>query len=235
MSSASPSGFLDSRVRCLFRHDQAGRITIANECGGARAPRFYLMRTPAAACWRFRDDLPAAIADQIEELCRDEPTRANLREPPRHARRYRALLEADMPIEREWSGPAYRFPRSVAAPTGEVVAITLVNTDLLVADFADWLPDTGWRDPMVALLHEGRVVSLCASVRITPAAHEAGVETLPAVRGRGFAGGVVAAWARAVRNLGAEPLYSTSWENTASQAVARKLGLVPFGSDFHVT
>ena len=235
VTSAGSSEFVDSRVRCLFRHDQEGRITFANERVSVRAPRFFLTRTPAAACWRFRDDLPAAIADRIEELCREEPIRADLREPPRHARCYRALLEADMPIEREWIGPAYRFTRPIAAPAGAIVAITPVNTHLLVPDFADWLPDTGRCDPMIALLHKGRVVSLCASVRITSAAHEAGAETLLAFRGCGFATDVVAAWARAVRKIGAEPFYSTSWENTASQAVARKLGLVLFGSDFHLT
>ncbi len=235
MTLAGSSEFVDSRVRCLFRHDQEGRITFANEHVSARAPRFFLTRTPSAACWRFRDDLPVAIADQIDELCRDEPTSADLREPPRHSRRYRALLEADMPIEREWSGPAYRFPRPIAAPTGAIVAITTVNTHLLVPDFADWLADTGRCDPMVAYLHDGRAVSLCASVRITSAAHEAGVETSPAFRGCGYAADVVAAWARAVRKLGAEPFYSTSWENTASQAVANKLRLVLFGSDFHLT
>ena len=235
VTSAGSSEFVDSRVRCLFRHDQEGRITFANEHVSVRAPRFFFTRTPAAACWRFRDDLPAAIADRIEELCREEPTRADLRDPLRHARCYRALLDADMPIEREWIGPAYRFARPIAAPAGVIVAITPVNAHLLVPDFADWLPDTGRCDPMIALLHEGRVVSLCASVRITPAAHEAGVETLPAFRGCGFAADAVAAWARAVRKIGAEPFYSTSWENTGSQAVARKLGLELFGSDFHLT
>jgi predicted GNAT family acetyltransferase len=72
-------------------------------------------------------------------------------------------------------------------------------------------------------------------VRITHEAHEAGVETLPDFRGRGYATDVVAGWARLVRSLGAVPLYSTSWENAASQAVARKLRLVQYGADFHIT
>jgi predicted GNAT family acetyltransferase len=57
------------------------------------------------------------------------------------------------------------------------------------------------------------------------------VETLEGYRGRGYAPMVVAAWARAVRETGRIPLYSTSRNNRASEAVARKLGLVQYGSD----
>jgi hypothetical protein len=42
-------------------------------------------------------------------------------------------------------------------------------------------------------------------------------------------------WARVVQSLGAIPLHSTSWENSASQAVAKKLHLVPYGADLQVT
>jgi len=35
--------------------------------------------------------------------------------------------------------------------------------------------------------------------------------------------------------MGAIPLFSTSWENAASQAVAKKLRLAQYGADFHVT
>jgi predicted GNAT family acetyltransferase len=53
------------------------------------------------------------------------------------------------------------------------------------------------------------------------------VDTLEAFRGRGYAPVVVAAWARSVRHSGRIPFCGTSWDNAASQAVARKLGLVP--------
>ena len=61
-----------------------------------------------------------------------------------------------------------------------------------------------------------------------------GVETLPDFRGKGCAREVTAEWARRVRAAGAIPMYSTSWENKASQAVARKLHLNCYGADFHL-
>jgi predicted GNAT family acetyltransferase len=72
-------------------------------------------------------------------------------------------------------------------------------------------------------------------VRKTAIAHEAGVETAKEFRGRGCAVEAVAAWARIVRDAGRIPLYSTSWQNYASQALAAKLRLVRFGSDLHIT
>jgi predicted GNAT family acetyltransferase len=78
-------------------------------------------------------------------------------------------------------------------------------------------------------------VCICASVRISDAAHCAGVETQAGHRRRGHAVNAVAGWARAVQSLGAAPFYSTSWDNMASQGVARRLGLSLVGVDFHVT
>jgi hypothetical protein len=45
---------------------------------------------------------------------------------------------------------------------------------------------------------------------------------------------VTAAWAAAIRASGRIPLYSTSWSNTGSLAVARKLGLSVYASDWSV-
>jgi len=89
--------------------------------------------------------------------------------------------------------------------------------------------------PLFVVTCDGHAVSVCASVRQTSDAYEAGVETAVAHRGHGFAAPAVAAWAAAVRAMDRVPLYSTSWKNTASQAVARKLGLIQFGNDLHIT
>ncbi len=44
----------------------------------------------------------------------------------------------------------------------------------------------------------------------------------------------VAAWAAHVRAAGLLPLYSTSWDNHASQGLARSLGFDLYGEDFSV-
>ena len=222
------------QVEGLFTYDDAGRMGFVDEQDGGRAPRFFLGRTPAGNLWRFRDDLtPRTVAD-LTALCETEPV-VDTSQLSRHGDAYREVLEETAPIERAYAGPAYHFPEEIPVPSHQIVALSEANAGLLEADFPDWVEDTRHRPLIFGLLHEGRVVSICASVRTTAEGHEAGVETLASERGRGFAPAVVAGWARAVRALGAEPIYGTGWENLASRAVARKLGLVMFGEDFHLT
>jgi len=143
------------------------------------------------------------------------------------------LLGLHAPVQKLWTGPAYQFSEDVE-PSQHVLTITQTNAEMLWGGFEELaaeLPD--WQ-PCVAIVVEGRAVSVCCSVRITLKAHEAGVETLPEFRGKGHAKDVVAGWARMVRSMGAMPLYSTSQENTASQEVAQKLHMVLYGTDFHV-
>jgi RimJ/RimL family protein N-acetyltransferase len=116
-----------------------------------------------------------------------------------------------------------------------VLAITQSNAEVLRGGFEELVAEVSDWQPVVAIVEDGRAVSMCHSVRITSETHEAGVKTLPGFRGKGYAQDVVTGWAHLVRSLGALPLYSTSWDNTASQAVARKLGLAPYGTDFHIT
>jgi predicted GNAT family acetyltransferase len=81
---------------------------------------------------------------------------------------------------------------------------------------------------------DGRAVSLCASVIAVDEAHAAGVETLPAYRQRGLAADAVAAWAGAVLRMNATPFYGTTFDNLASQGVARRLSMKLEGSEFSV-
>ena len=227
--------WLDLHLRALFVHDDRSRILTRNALDGGSAPRFFLGRTSDGNRWRFRDDVPGDLVATLETLCREEPVVADLRAPLRQEARYRDLLARHGPLGEVWAGPAYRFPADLPPADANTVSLTHENAELLRGgDLEPWLEDIGNSEPLLALVREGRAVSVCGSVRITTGAHEAGVETSAAARGRGFAATVVDAWARAVRELGAEPLYSTSWENTASRAVARKLGLIPYATDFHI-
>jgi hypothetical protein len=226
-------------VEALFTHDASLRIQFVNEPwanGTVRVPadRFFLGRTAAGNMWRFRSDLPGSLVEQLELLCVDEPVTKNLNQKPRHLEAYLRLLEGHGSIRQVWLGPAYRLPVS-ARPSLRPVRITAANAGVLGAGFEEMAAELEVAQPFFGLVQGGHAVSICRSVRITPEGHEAGVETLSDFRGKGYAPEAVAGWAAAVAEMGCIPLYSTSWENTASQAVARKLEAICYGVDFHIT
>ncbi len=235
--------FLDLQVDALFTHDPAGRIVAINEPGGGPAPRFFLGRTRTGNLWRVRHDLPEATARQLDALAAAEPVQDDLHAEPQNMAAFLGALRADQDIQSVYSGPAYRFPDGLPAPAGltpaaGVTRITRANLHLLrLLQRMGWDLEAlaggeleGW-EPMVAVVADDAAVSLCFSARLTDRAAEAGVQTLEAYRGRGYAPAVVAGWAHAIRATGRIPLYGTSWDNRASQAVARKLGLVQYGVD----
>ena len=81
-----------------------------NALGGGDPPRLFLGRTAVGNRWRFRHDLPDQLVGQLEALCEEEPVAGDLREPPRHAARFSAVLTRCAPIAETWTGPAYRSP-----------------------------------------------------------------------------------------------------------------------------
>ncbi len=224
-------------VQASFTHDARSRLLSVNEPGagdGEVAPRLFLGRTRAGNLWRFRADLPEILIEELEALCVDEPVGKEFHSNPRHLEACVRLLETHAPVQKFWVGPAYQFAEYFE-PSRHALAITETNAEMLRGGFEELVEELPDWQPFLAIAEESRAVSVCRSVRITPDAHEAGVETLPAFRGKGYAKDVVAGWAHSVQSMGAMPLYSTSWENTASQAVAKKLHLVLYGADFHVT
>jgi RimJ/RimL family protein N-acetyltransferase len=226
---------LELQAGALFTYDSAGRIVATNEPDGGPAPRFFLGRTRMGNLWRLRNDLPEVTALRLNELAAAEPVVDDLRAEPTKMDSFLEALSADQEVRHVWSGPAFGFPDTLPAQTVTVTQISRATLHLLhqmnwdqtalAREFEQW-------EPMFAIVEDDVAVSLCFSSRLTENAAEAGVETLEAYRGRGYAPALVTAWAHVVRALGCIPLYSTSWDNLASQAVARNLGLVQYGVDF---
>lgn len=214
------------QLRTLYVLTEDGRIASTREPGERRPPLFALIRGRTSCAWGVRADVPDEVADELDRLASSEPPPSDLVEPPRHAGRYVALLGG-----RVESGPAFAFPEEIAAPDG---VVRVDDPAMLAGHFTDLAEDLAAGGPMVATLEEGRVVSVCHCARWSAEAAEAGLFTLETHRGRGYGPRVTAAWALAIRATGRTPLYSTSWTNESSQAVARKLGLKAYASDWNV-
>lgn len=234
MRDPSDLELLAMHVRALYTQDSDARLLTVNQWNGGTAPRFFLGRTKGGNVWRFRNDLPAALTVALAQACRSEPPLGSSEARPAHYSEYLRLLEAHKAVEWIASGPAYLLTAFETARDPSVVAIDSTNAFLLRGGLEDWIDDVPHRRPFFTMLEEGRAVAVCASVRITALAHEAGVATLPAYRRQGHATAVVSAWAAAVEAIGAIPLYSTAWENTSSQALARRFRPRLYGADFHI-
>ncbi|MBB6733895.1 GNAT family N-acetyltransferase [Cohnella sp. CBP 2801] len=223
---------MELHVEALFTHDRRLRLRDVNEPwpGAAPAARFFLGRTvEGTAICRFRHDVPDLLVEQMEERVADETV--DYREKPKHFEAYLSLLQA----EQFTMGPCYLVPAELT-PTMQTVRVTRENVTELSRGGFEWLvSEIDYAQPCIALVRDGRAVSVCRSVRIAPRAHEAGLDTLERYRGNGYAAEVVAGWAAAVRETGCLPLYSTSWDNRASRSVARKANLVLYGANFTVT
>lgn len=226
--------FMRLHTRALYVYDGNGRITGCNQFNGGAIPRFHLARTETSNYSVFRSDVPLEVVDAVNQLVLKEPPLKQLDALPKFQNEYTEILSSHRSVESIWHGPAYRFTNKESTSDPNVVVIDSMNMELLENHLGDWLDDVRHRRPFVALLDGGSAVAVCASARMTAEAHEAGVETVPAYRGRGYAARVVSAWAKAVSLDNAEPMYSTSWDNLASQAVANTLKLELVGTDFHI-
>ncbi len=231
-SSLTDLELVEVEVDALFTYDAAGRMMADNEPDGEPAPRFFLWRTREGNMWRVRYDVPEHIVQRLEALVAAEPVPDDLQAPPVCLHAALDVLRLDYEPVVGHHGPAYRFPAEMPVPDG-VTRITRENLQLLrrMVGRIDALDrDFDHVEPWMSMVVDGVAVTSCYSSRLSDRAAGARVDTLEAFRGRGYAPSVVAAWARSVRDSGRVPLYGTSWDNTASQAVARKLGLVRFGA-----
>ncbi|MCY3722889.1 MAG: GNAT family N-acetyltransferase [Candidatus Poribacteria bacterium] len=232
----SDAELIKIQVEVLFTQDKNGYLQRINESTGATepAPRFFFGYTNEGSICRFRHDLPDNVVAQLKEVAAAEPMPMNSQKIPRNHRQFEDILQSHAPIKGVWVGPAYRFPEHITPPTS-IVQLPRENAELLKGDFTEMVSELNSSQPYLAIIEDSQAVAICRSVRLSSRAHEAGVDTLVGYRRRGYATAVVAAWVLAVHALNRIPLYSTSWDNVASQSVARRLGLVQYGVDYHVT
>jgi hypothetical protein len=220
------------RADTLFAYDARGRMVSTNEPDRRPAPRLWVGRTRGGHVAGFGAAVPDEVARKLAALVEGRPARGGLAVPAALRAALRAVLARHAPIREEGGGPAYHFPEKIARPGG-AVEVTGANL-ALVRDTHPWLyRDLSTFGPCFAVIEDGLAASICFSSRVGDGALEAGLFTLPEHRGRGYGPAVTAAWGAAVRASGRVPLYSTSWENAASQSVARRLGLTMFGADAH--
>lgn len=204
-------------MRTLFLVDRLGRLLHVNDLGQPPAPRVFVgSGLDGSRVVRVGAELPERDRLALLRCAHDDAA-------------LRAAVGRIGPIVREQRGPAFVLPAGIAPAGG---AVEVADAFELHPDLAPWGPELQARHPCFGVVEDGVVVSICCCARSTPEAAEAGVETAEAYRGRGFAVAAVAAWGAAVCASGRVAFYSTSAENRASQAVARRLDARLFGEDW---
>jgi hypothetical protein len=218
----------DLQLQTLFELNGERRIVSTREPSPRPGPVLSLIRGTTKCAWAVRADVPDELARELDRLAQEERPTSDLRDAPIHADRYVSLVGGEIEC-----GPAFTFPDAVPEPPGIIV---VDDVRLLEQNFRGWVADEILgRSPIMAVVEERQALSVCFCARSSELAAEAGLETAAAFRGCGLAARVTSAWALAIRASGRIPIYSTSWSNDASLAVARKLSLVPCASDWSLS
>lgn len=220
----------------LFDMDSAGHLVRLNEDSDEPPPRLFLARGGISHEAWFRTDVSEETAQACREIAADLPPWVG-GEPPRALYdRLRVALTRDTDITAESAGPAFRFGPRVELPTDvEVRLIDAGSAHLLERFFPYTRSVLASRRPVVGVVVDGAVVSACYSARSRPTAAEAGVDTEEPHRRKGLGALVVSRWRDALEAEGRAQLYSTTWDNHASLAVARRLGLIAYADTLSIT
>jgi GNAT acetyltransferase len=223
---------MELQAETLFTFDAAGAITGLNEQGGETAPLVFIGRTAEGVVVRTG----VGLAPGAEEAVRAFAATLPLAPGPvgGAGERLADAVGRFQPVTKVHAGPAFVFPPALFPPMG-ATRLYPGHIHLLHPDLAKLAAGFVKQRPHFAVLRAGAAVSVCYSSRTSAKAAEAGVETAEPFRGQGCAALAVDAWAQEIKTAGKVPFYSTAWENSASLAVARKLELVQFGEDLHVT
>ncbi|WP_256941190.1 GNAT family N-acetyltransferase [Bacillus sp. EAC] len=210
----------------LFMNDDMGRITFINEQPFDVAPKFYLGCTKRGNIVKYSNSLGEEFINKIERVFNTEqsiPIAEIIN-----------ILSKDQPITNIWFGPAYVFP-DVKDRKSKAIKITNENKEFLLPHFPYTFKELEEKSPCYAIIENNQAVSICCSARQTEKAAEASLYTLEDFRGKEYGIEVTNAWAIEIQNQNRIALYSTSFDNFSSQSIAKKLKLIQFGTDIHIS
>jgi RimJ/RimL family protein N-acetyltransferase len=224
---------IEIQLDVLFTRNAHGRLIATRDASPRPAPRVFLGRSAERNVWAVHEHVDERTRSKLEQLLSAEPrcVAANVGQEPL-CRAH--VLELLRPVAIEYRGPAYVLGDDL--PRDDRAREITAGESSAWLDAFPWLREEFEAVAPVAIAFEaGEPAAICHSPRgLTTAAAEAGVETIERFRGRGLAAAAVACWARAVQRSGRLALYSTSWDNAASQAIARRLSARLYGEDWHV-
>lgn len=213
-------------VNVLFKHNTENRITVVNEPPYDVAPLIFIGATRDGSVVRYLNSLSAQFVERVEHVIRENPT--NLTEVIK-------VLSLDCTLNELSFGPTYAFPNFRDKSSSKAIKVTYENKELLKSHFPYTFENFDYKQPCFVIVEDNLVVSICCSARQTSKADEASVYTHEDYRGKAYGADVTTAWAAEVQNQGRIALYCASWDNFASQSLARKLQLVQYGTDIQLS
>lgn len=212
-------------INALFKLDNEERMTVVNEPPYHPAPKIFIGTTKEGSVVRYGNTLSDSFITKIEEVI--QKNGIDLAEIIKN---FQQLYE----LNQLWIGPACVFPDNIKTFHPQCMQLTHKNKYTLKSQFPYTFEDFEYKQPCFVIMEGDVIASICCSARKSAEADEASIFTKEAYRGKGYGAAVTNAWAKEVQRQGRIPLYSTSWDNLASQSVADRLKLGLYGTDFHI-
>lgn len=117
-------------------------------------------------------------------------------------------------------------------PTASAGVVDFLDPDTLPrlrvpAELRRELESGAEQSPIAATFVDGEPVSFCYAGAVTESLWDVAIDTVPAHRGRGYAGLCAAHMIRHMEDDGKQPVWAAVEENPASWRLAQRLGFVP--------
>jgi len=223
------AGLLRLELETLWVLDREGRIVRSTSPDVPYEPLLVVAAHPGAPVWAASAQVPATLMDGLAAAVADAAPIDDVGWQPSTAAEILAILRTAGlgALAPAMGGPSWRIPATMRRRrTG---AELCTSHDLALDALQGRMPEQDRRltEPWVVAMVAGEVAAVCETARSTAHGVEAGVWTYEPHRRQGLAVAVTAAWSELVTDRTA--FYSTSWDNDASQAVARRLDLEPLG------